>query len=275
MQRLLLKSLSSLLFISLFNPVAAKQTGTAENIPEFRPGYLIGYLKQQDLPNSLSLLPPPPAPGTPAFALDQRMAEKSQALRGGKRWELAISDANLKFPAAAETFSCALDAPISEQHTPVLYRVLRRTLTDAGLATYSAKKRYQRTRPFVYNQQPSCTPEDEAKLAADGSYPSGHSAIGWAWALLLSELAPEHGNALWARGRAYSESRMVCNVHWYSDVREGREIGATTVARLHADPTFQADFAGARQELLAVRTKGLTASGDCAAQAQALALGAD
>ncbi|WP_259745271.1 phosphatase PAP2 family protein [Pseudomonas protegens] len=203
------------------------------------------------------------------------MAEKSQALRGSKRWELAISDANLKFPAAAETFSCALNAPISEQQTPALYRVLRRTLTDAGMATYSAKTHHMRTRPFVYNQQPSCTPEDEAKLAADGSYPSGHSAIGWAWALLLSELAPEYGNALWARGRAYSESRMVCNVHWYSDIREGREIGATTVARLHADPTFQADFAVARQELLAVRAKGLSASGDCAAQAQALALGAD
>lgn len=275
MQRLLSKSLASLLFLSLITPSEAKQTTPPETVPEFRPGYLIGYLKQQDLPNSLALLPPPPAVGTPAFALDQSMAEKSQALRGSKRWELAASDANLKFPAAAETFSCALNAPISEQHTPALYRVLRRTLTDAGLATYSAKQRYQRTRPFVYNQQPSCTPEDEAKLAADGSYPSGHSAIGWAWALLLSELSPEHGNALWARGRAYSESRMVCNVHWYSDVREGREIGATTVARLHADPTFQADFALARQELLAVRARGLAAGADCDAQTQALVLGAD
>ncbi|AGL82809.1 acid phosphatase [Pseudomonas protegens] len=275
MQRLLSKSLASLLFLSLFNPVAAKQPLQAQSVPEFRPGYLIGYLKQQDLPDSLSLLPPPPAVGTPAFALDQSMAEKNQALRGSKRWELAVSDANLKFPATAQTFSCALNAPISEQLTPTLYRVLRRTLADAGLATYSAKKRYQRTRPFVYNQQPSCTPEDEAKLAADGSYPSGHSAIGWAWALLLSELSPEHGNALWARGRAYSQSRMVCNVHWYSDIREGREIGATTVARLHADPTFQADFAVARQELLAVRAQGLTAGADCAAQAQALALDAD
>jgi len=71
MQRLLLKSLASLLFLSLINPVAAKQTRQPESVPEFRPGYLIGYLKQQDLPNSLSLLPPPPAVATPAFALDQ------------------------------------------------------------------------------------------------------------------------------------------------------------------------------------------------------------
>ena len=67
--------------------------------------------------------------------------------------------------------------------------VARGALADAGLATSSAKKRYQRTRPFVYNQQPSCTPEDEAKLAADGSYPSGHSALGWGWALLLAGTA--------------------------------------------------------------------------------------
>lgn len=55
---------------------------------------------------------------------------------------------------------------------------LRRSLVDAGLATYGAKDHYQRMRPFVENKEASCTPAEEAKLAKDGSYPSGHSALG-------------------------------------------------------------------------------------------------
>ena len=34
--------------------------------------------------------------------------------------------------------------------------------------------------------QPICTPEKEQSLRAQGSYPSGHTSIGWAWALVLA-----------------------------------------------------------------------------------------
>lgn len=238
--------------------------------PKLFSGFLEGYLPREVLPNSLHLLPAPPTEGSIAFALDQKIASDSQKLRGGQRWKLAMEDANLKFPEAAGTFSCALNAPVSEAHTPRIYTLLRRTLTDAGLATYAAKNHYTRTRPFVHNQAPSCTPDDEAKLAKDGSYPSGHSAIGWAWALMLSELAPERSDALLARGRAYSESRVFCNVHWYSDIREGREIGAATLARLHSDPVFTADLAAARQELEAAWAGKLPPARDCAAETRAL-----
>ena len=62
---------------------------------------------------------------------------------------MAVSDANLHFPVAATVFSCALGVQISEQATPNLNMLLRRTPTDAGLATYKAKDKYVRTRPFV------------------------------------------------------------------------------------------------------------------------------
>ena len=105
------------------------------------------------------------------------------------------------------------------------------------------------------NEEPTCSPEDEEYLRKDGSYPSGHTAIGWAWALILSELAPDRIDAILARGRAFGESRVVCNVHWHSDVAEGRFIGASAVARLHADPGFRADLEAAKKELEAVRAK--------------------
>ena len=106
----------------------------------------------------------------------------------------------------------------------------------------------------------------------DGSYPSGHTAIGWAWALILTEIVPSRTDAILARGRAFGDSRLVCNVHWQSDVNEGRVMGASTVARLHADVGFRGDLDAAKTEYAVAVAKGLKPSRDCAAEAAALAI---
>jgi len=241
-------------------------------VPEFRPGLLVGYLPTKTLPNSLALLPPPPATGSAAFALDEEVARRTFVLRGTPRFTLALSDYDLRFPHAAGTFSCALNAPITEQDTPHLYMLLRRTLTDAGLSTYAAKDHYNRNRPFALNNEPICAPETKPELEKDGSYPSGHTAVGWAWALILTEISPEQTDAILARGRAFGENRNICNHHWHSDVVWGRFMGAATVARLHADPTFRADLEAAKAELAAVRAKSLKPTRDCSVEASAMAL---
>ena len=240
-------------------------------VPEIKPGILAGYLDLKELPNSLALIPPPPAEGSAAKALDEEVSRRNLTLRDTPRWELATGDADLMFPRAAGTFSCALGVPITEQDTPHLYMLIRRTLADAGLSTYTAKDKYQRKRPFVVNEEPTCTPDEEDYLRKDGSYPSGHTALGWAWALILSEIAPERTDVILARGRAFGESRVVCNVHWYSDVVQGRFMGAAAVARLHADPAFRAELEAAKVEVAAVRSKGLQPTRDCDIEAEALA----
>jgi acid phosphatase (class A) len=248
-------------------PAAAPATA---DVPEVWPGYLAGYLAKSALPDSLSLVPPPPAPGSAALALDEDANRKALALRATPRFAQATEDANLLFPRAAGTFSCALGAPVTEADTPHLYLVLRRVLSDAGASTGRAKDRYKRQRPFLVNKEPTCTPSEEADLGRQGSYPSGHSAAGWTWALVLAEVDPEHENEILVRGRAFGQSRVVCNVHWQNDVNEGRIMGAATVARLHADPAFRADLEAARKELAAVRARGLAPSRDCKAEAAAL-----
>jgi acid phosphatase (class A) len=251
---------------------SSQERGKLTAVPEFRPGLLVGYLAPKTLPNSLALLPPPPAAGSLAFAVDEEYSQRSLAVRDTPAWTLATSDADLMFPHAAGTFSCALNAPITEADTPHLYMLLRRTLTDAGLSTYAAKNHYSRTRPFVLNQGPICTPEEKAMLEKDGSYPSGHNAVGMAWALILSEISPQQTDAILARGRAFGLSRIICNVHWHSDTLQGRYMAAYTVARLHADPAFRADLEAAKAEIEAVRAKGLKATRDCSAEATAVAL---
>ena len=245
--------------------------GPAVTIAGFGPGFVAGYLAENAIPNSLLQVPPPPAAGSAAMALDLDIAQRSFALRDTPRWTQAISDADVTFPHAAGIFSCALGIAVSEADTPNIYRLLRRTLTDLGRSPHAAKVHYDRRRPFVENGQPMCTPEVKERLAHDGSYPSGHNAIGWGWALILAELAPERTDALLVRGRNYGESRNVCNVHWHSDVMQGRLVGAGMVARLHADPAFRADLLAAGAEIDAARGRGLQATRDCRAEAAALA----
>jgi len=236
--------------------------------PTHKPGR---YLDTQMLPDSKNLLPPHPAPGSAAMAQDEEISQRSLSLRDTPRWALARADADVSFPHAAGTFSCALNAPITEADTPRLYQLLQRTRDDLGQSTRSAKKHSQRPRPFRSNQAPICTPEHQTQLTKDSSYPSGHATAGWGWALILSELSPPHAQAVLARGLAYGESRNVCNVHWHSDVVQARTVAATTVAVLHSNAAFRADLDAARAELAAVRRLGLSPTRDCAAEAAALA----
>jgi acid phosphatase (class A) len=232
-----------------------RTTSLSRDLEEIQPGILEGYLDARELPNSLFLLSPPPEEGSTAFLLDQEMAQTYVAMEDGPRKEQASRDAVLSFPDATDAFNIVLDVKISEETTPNLYLILRRTLTDAALSTYSAKNHYLRSRPFMVNHASTCTPESEEQLSKDGSYPSGHTAIGWAWALVLAEVFPEKTNVILERGKEFGISRNVCNVHWHSDVIAGRMMGAATVARLHADDEFLADMHAAKKEVQKARRK--------------------
>lgn len=250
----------------------AHQAKAPETVPEVAPGFLKGYLSRETLPNSKSLLPSPPAKDSAAFAADEAAYRSTRFLKDTPRWALAIQDAELKFPEVTATFSCAVNAPLTPEATPRLYMLLRRSATDAGLAMNAAKDNYRRPRPFMEFNETSCTPADEPSLRRNGSYPSGHTGIGWAWALILAEVAPGRIDPILSRGYTYGQSRVVCGVHWQSDVEAGRVVAAGVVARLHADPVFEADFAAAKKEIAAAREKQLVPTRDCAAEAAAMAI---
>ena len=246
--------------------------GSPANLKTIKHGLLEGYLPPDSVPDSLKLLPPPPRQGSLAYDLDVANAESTFPLQGSPRWEVAAIDANLHFPEAAAIYSCTLGIPITKDGTPRLYTLLQRTLSDAGLATYKAKNNYQRPRPFMVNGKSICTPDEEEMLRGDGSYPSGHTAAGWAWALILSEIAPERRDAILARGVEYGKSRYMCNVHWLSDVQASQVIASGTVAQLHNDPVFRADLRAARAEVQAMRRQGLSPNGNCDLERRAFQL---
>jgi acid phosphatase (class A) len=95
---------------------------TAAAVRELRLGssMLNGFLGRKVLPNSLALLPRPPAPGWAHRAADARIHNAKCALRGSSRWRLTEQDNELKPPGAAGTFACApdLDTPRTGRATP-------------------------------------------------------------------------------------------------------------------------------------------------------------
>ena len=228
-----------------------------------------GYLPREGLPNSLLLNPSPPAAGSAAMARDEEGARAPVALRGTPRWEQAKIDADLFSPDTTAVFSCAAGVPISAETTPKLNHLMRRMGPDLAMAVYPTKKKYMRPRPFMANGEPMCTPQDESVLRQDGSYPSGHSAIGWGWGLVLADVIPDRAAELVARGRAFGDSRRICNVHWLSDIEEGRVVATAVVARLNAEPAFRADVEAARAEVAALR--GKAPAPDCSLENRALA----
>lgn len=269
------KHLKRFLIATTIPIVVAACTSTAQqaplaDVPEVHPGILQGYLPMDDPLRTVEIVPPPPAPGSPRQALDDEVASRSLALRDTARWDLATKDAYLGFPGAQEAFSCATGITISESGTPQLYRLMRRTLADVGLASYSAKNAYQRARPFMINDQPTCTPKEEDMLRKDGSYPSGHTSIGWGWALILAELMPGKAESILARGRTFGESRNVCNVHWHSDVVAGRMVAAAAYSQLHNNEEFLAAMDASRKEIAGLDMSQQSPSRDCKAEAQAL-----
>ena len=208
-----------------------------------------GYLAAERLPDDLALLPPPPAEGSRALKRDHAAEKRALALRGTARWEQAKVDADIFSADAANTMSCAAGFVIGPQTTPKLDTLLRRTMSDLGRASTASKAKYNRPRPFVGNAQPTCTPEQEALLRGNGSYPSGHASIGYGWGLILGDAVPGRRGELRARGHAFADSRRVCNVHFRSDIEWGERLASVVVARLRDDPAYRADLAAARAEL--------------------------
>lgn len=215
------------------------------------------YLNYNDVASSLQLLPPPPQPGSAYFNYDEAQYKWGKMQRITPRAQQAFDDANLNGPGLARAYSKAFGTTISKEDTPEIYKLITHMQEDAGdLATREAKNHYTRMRPFLYFNEQSLTPNDEKWLAGNGSYPSGHTSKGWAVALVLAEINVERQNEILKRGFDIGQSRVICGVHYQSDVDAGRIVGSAIVARLHANEAFNAQLAKAKKEFAKLVKEG-------------------
>ncbi|MCJ2012838.1 acid phosphatase [Methylobacterium sp. J-076] len=251
-------------------PPASAPSLSADPVKPGKPA-VKAYLADEALPDPLRILPPPPAHHSPLDAADHAAFASTRALKGTPRWNLAADDVAEGAAAVLENFACVLGVRIDQGRVPATLNLLERARMDLVHMTRIPKVHYRRLRPFVGNEAPICVQRTQA-LADSFSYPSGHATQGWAYALIMAALVPEKSTAILARGRAYGESRVVCGVHWLSDVSAGRTNGSSTFAALMGDAVFRADLDKARGEMKAALAAGGTPpdQGACTREAEAL-----
>ena len=207
------------------------------------------YFTQAELPNMVNFLPPPPEFESSRFAADQ-----TQYLWGirqrqdPERAAMAIRDAVYGMQTIIQEFCPILGLEISKTGTPELYTLMQDVGATCDSISDRAKQEYKRTRPFVYYNQQTLVPEQEESHINNGSYPSGHTVLGWTMALLLSDINPAVADQLLARGYEYGQSRVIAGYHWQSDVDAGRLGGSVLYAKLQGNERFRNQLARAKQE---------------------------
>lgn len=197
----------------------------------------------------------PPQIDAPALIGPAPAAESARAAADRLAMHPQVSEDRLAQARADQAWSPWLamhpvfgDA-FTEERLPRTARVFEDVLHALSPAVGAAKDANNRRRPV--RDDPSvlqCDPLDERTLN-QSSYPSGHAAGGWAWALVLAELAPSRADAVLQRGRDYGDSRVICGFHYPSDIDASRVLAAGVIARLHADSSFRRDMDAARREI--------------------------
>ena len=211
-------------------------------------------IMKEQMPNAVHFLPPPPDTASAAFRYDQAQYRWGLDQRkDSTRLAIAVGDAVWSIDNICHILGGVLGLELSAQATPAIYRMLTLGLLTTDQAGKLPKDHYMRTRPYVYYGEPTIYPGDEEWLRTNGSYPSGHTILGWSAALLLTELAPELADTILARGYMYGQSRVIAGYHWQSDVDAARLVASAAVARLHADPAFRKLMKKARREYKRLR----------------------
>ncbi|NII72729.1 acid phosphatase (class A) [Dyella sp. SG562] len=224
-----------------------------------------GYLADPAALHMAEVLPAAPKAGSARYEADRQVFRDTRKLEGTPRWALATSDVNLEVPDMLRDFSCAMGVTMDPARLPRLAALLKRVDEDGVRVTDPAKQANQRQRPFLIDEGAVCQSKDRLRRSFD--YPSGHATWGWTVGLILTELAPDRANDVLLRARSFADSRVVCGAHNLSAIQAGQINGSAIVARLHAEPAFQADMAAAREELAALRAAGTPVDGgQCAAE---------
>ena len=143
--------------------------------------------------------------------------------------------------------------------TPEIIRLCERAASDANKANSTVKDEYQRIRPFVTFEEPSLNPDNDASKGESYSYPSGHASRGYAFALALCTVAPEHTSDIMLRAQYYALNRVVCGHHWKSDIDASLLLASAMFANIVCTDEYQQQLVKAREEYKRVKEEQVSA----------------
>jgi acid phosphatase (class A) len=190
------------------------------------------------------LIAAPPPDGSAAQQEELAELHRIEAERTPAQERAARADADEKTVLA---FAVVFGPGFSAQNAPATFALARKIAEESEIFGRAAKKYHGRLHPYQADPslRPACKPK---KPVADESYPSGHALRGWLLALTLADLVPEKREAIFARAEDYAHNRLVCGVHYPSDIEASKRLAPALYALISENPQFRAGQAAARAD---------------------------
>ncbi|HXR95108.1 MAG TPA: phosphatase PAP2 family protein [Rhizomicrobium sp.] len=189
------------------------------------------------------LLPPPPAAGSPQAQAEVAELHAIAARATPAMMAAAKRDARDESPAL---FDKVLGFDVMA--LPATAKLLDDVVKEQSADAQPGKNFFRRDRPWIVD--PSIeTCELHAPGPAKTSYPSGHATLAFSTGVVLAALMPDKAQAILERAREYAENRLVCGMHFRSDIVAGQELGSVVAVRLMQDPRFASEMEAAQAEL--------------------------
>jgi acid phosphatase (class A) len=186
-------------------------------------------------------LPAPPKADSKAQKRDLAISLAWQSVRTPAAVALAQADSD----RSVFQFGAFLGPSFASDRLPVAARFFQEVAEDETTIGAAAKQHWSRPRPFVVSAQVHpCMMQPPTN-----SYPSNHATIGMLYAEILARMLPEQRLRLLARARQYAADRVVCGVHFKTDIEAGKRAGAIEAFAMFRNPAFEKEFAEARAEI--------------------------
>lgn len=193
--------------------------------------------KEVDL---LQYLPSPPAADSAQTQAELQELLQIQKQRTPEQAAAAKADSEEN----VWRFADVMGPNFKADQLPKLAAFYDRIVATEGAVVDPAKDVWKRARPFMLSKEL----QPVVKLSKSGSWPSGHSTLGYLIATTLGDIAPEKRDALFTRAAQYAEHRLIGGVHYRSDTVMSRTAAALIVQKMKSLPEYQQAFAAAKAE---------------------------
>jgi acid phosphatase (class A) len=188
------------------------------------------------------LVPPPPAQESATTKEELVIVHRLEKTRTAEQVAAARAD-----DKEEDIFSYrdVMGEGFTAEALPVTAALSAHVHNEESVVGGPLKKSFQRPRPYQYDGtlHPVCALNKEPT-----SYPSGHTLSGYLLAFTLAQIAPEKSQQILKRADEYAHNRLVCGVHYPSDLEASHRIAYVVFGYMMASPRFQRELAAARIE---------------------------